>query len=56
VSAGEGVASSVAIQVGAEPTGMAGYFQSSNSLLNKLTPKTPGNVWSQFSSWNSERS
>jgi type IV pilus assembly protein PilY1 len=56
VSAGEGVASSVSIQIGAEPTGMAGYFQSSNSLLNKLTPKTPGTVWSQFSSWNSERS
>ena len=55
VSAGEGVASSVAIQVGAEPTGMAGYFQSSNSLLNKLTPKVPSVVWSQFLSWNNER-
>jgi type IV pilus assembly protein PilY1 len=55
VSAGDGVASSVAIQVGAEPTGMAGYFQSSNSLLNKLTPKVPSVVWSQFLSWNNER-
>jgi type IV pilus assembly protein PilY1 len=56
VSAGEGVASSVAIQVGAEPTGMAGFYQSSNSLLNKLTPKVPSVAWSQFFSWNSERS
>jgi len=55
VSGGEGVASSIAIQIGAEPTGMAGYFQSSNSLLNKLSPKTPGIVWSQFLSWNIER-
>jgi type IV pilus assembly protein PilY1 len=55
VSAGEGVASSVAIQIGAEPTGMAGYFQSSNSLLQKLSPKAPATVWSQFLSWNSER-
>ena len=56
IAAGEGVASSVAIQIGAEPTGMAGYFQSSNSLLNKMTPKTPGIAWSQFLSWNNERS
>ena len=55
IAAGEGVASSVAIQIGAEPTGMAGYFQSSNSLLNKMAPKTPGTVWSQFMSWNNER-
>ena len=55
VYVGEGVASSVSIQIGAEPTGMAGYIQSSNSLLNKLTPNAPSTVWSQYLSWNSER-
>ncbi len=55
VYVGEGVASSVSIQIGAEPTGMAGYIQSSNSLLRKLSPNAPSTVWSQLLSWMSDR-
>jgi type IV pilus assembly protein PilY1 len=55
VSGGEGVASSVAIQIGSEPTGMAGFFQSSNSAINKITPKPPATLWSQFMAWINQR-
>ncbi|HSF67649.1 MAG TPA: hypothetical protein VLA67_09495 [Nitrospiraceae bacterium] len=55
VSAGEGVASSVAIQIGASPTGMAGFFQSSNSAISKLSPKAPSVLWSQFMAWIDQR-
>ncbi|HSB45374.1 MAG TPA: hypothetical protein VLD60_10200, partial [Nitrospira sp.] len=55
VNGGQGVASSVAIQIGSEPTGMSGYFQSSNSAINKITPKPPAMLWSQFMAWINQR-
>jgi type IV pilus assembly protein PilY1 len=55
VSGGEGVASSVAIQIGASPTGMSGFFQSSNSAITKLSPKAPAALWSQFMAWIDQR-
>jgi hypothetical protein len=55
VNGGEGVASSVAIQIGSEPTGMAGFFQSSNSAINKVSPKPPSMLWSQFMAWIDQR-
>ncbi len=51
ISGGQGVASSVAIQIGAEPTGMSGFFQSSNSAITKMSPKAPMVLWSQFMAW-----
>jgi type IV pilus assembly protein PilY1 len=55
IDGGQGVASSVAIQIGAEPTGMAGYFQSSNSSITKVSPKVPAVLWSQFMAWVDQR-
>lgn len=55
ISGGEGVASSVAIQIGGAPTGMSGFFQSSNSAINKLSPKAPAMLWSQFIGWIDQR-
>jgi type IV pilus assembly protein PilY1 len=55
VGLGEGVASSVAIQIGAQPTGMSGFYQSSNSVVNKVSPKPPSSIWSQYISWVSQR-
>lgn len=55
VSLGEGLASSVAIQIGSQPTGMAGFVQSSNSSIIKATPKPPSSLWSQYISWMSHR-
>jgi type IV pilus assembly protein PilY1 len=55
VSLGEGVASSVAIQIGSQPTGMSGFYQSSNSLVSKVSPKPPSLLWSQYISWMSHR-
>ncbi|HEY5627702.1 MAG TPA: hypothetical protein VIR79_07130, partial [Nitrospira sp.] len=55
VSLGEGLASSVAIQIGAQPTGMSGFYQSSNSVVNKVSPKAPASIWSQYISWMSNR-
>jgi len=55
VNGGQGVASSVAMQIGSEPTGMAGYFQSSNSAINKISPKPPQLLWSQFMAWINQR-
>ena len=52
---GKGLASSVAIQLGAQPTGMSGFYQSSNSLVSKVSPKPPLSVWSQYISWVSQR-
>ena len=46
---------SVAIQIGSEPTGMSGYFQSSNSAINKITPHPPAMLWSQFMAWINQR-
>ena len=54
-SLGEGLASSVAIQIGAQPTGMSGFYQSSNSVMSKITPKPPSSIWSQYISWISNR-
>jgi len=45
----------VAIQISAEPTGMTGYFQSSNSAINKMSPKPPAVLWSQFMAWINQR-
>ncbi|WP_455242299.1 hypothetical protein, partial [Petrachloros mirabilis] len=55
IDGGQGVASSVAIQISAEPTGMTGYFQSSNSAINKMSPKPPAVLWSQFMAWINQR-
>ena len=54
-SIGEGLASSVAIQIGAQPTGMSGFYQSSNSVVSKVSPKPPSSIWSQYISWMSQR-
>jgi type IV pilus assembly protein PilY1 len=56
ISLGQGLASSVAMQIGSQPTGMSGFVQSSNSSIIKLTPKPPSLLWSQYISWMSERS
>ena len=55
VGLGEGLASSVAIQIGSQPTGMAGFVQSSNSSIIKVQPKPPSSLWSQYISWMSHR-
>jgi hypothetical protein len=55
VGIGEGLASSVAIQIGAQPTGMSGFYQSSNSVMSKVSPKAPLSLWSQYISWISNR-
>ncbi|HKY71066.1 MAG TPA: hypothetical protein VJL88_04045 [Nitrospira sp.] len=55
VGLGAGLASSVAIQIGSQPTGMAGFYQSSNSVVNKVQPKPPSTLWSQYISWMSHR-
>jgi len=55
VGLGQGLSSSVAIQIGSEPTGMSGFVQSSNSSIIKVTPKPPSSLWSQYISWMSER-
>jgi len=55
VSLGEGLASSVAIQIGAAPTGVAGFYQTSGATIGKITPKTPLSAWSEYVSWISRR-
>ena len=55
VSLGQGMASSVAIQIGSQPTGMSGFYQSSNSTVNKVSPKPISSIWSQYISWMSNR-
>ncbi|HEU4504609.1 MAG TPA: hypothetical protein VFR79_07240 [Nitrospira sp.] len=55
VGLGAGLASSVAIQIGSQPTGMAGFYQSSNSVVSKVQPKPPSSLWSQYISWMSHR-
>ena len=55
MSLGEGLASSVAIQIGAAPTGVAGYYQTSINTIGKLTPNTPLSPWSEYVSWVSRR-
>lgn len=52
---GEGLASQVAIQLGSQPTGMSGFYQSTNALTGKVTPKAPLSAWSQYVSWISRR-
>jgi type IV pilus assembly protein PilY1 len=55
VSLGEGLASSVAIQIGAAPTGVAGFYQTSGATIGKIAPKTPLSAWSEYISWVSRR-
>jgi len=55
VGLGQGLASSVAMQIGSQPTGMSGFVQSSNSSIIKLSPKPPASLWSQYISWVSQR-
>jgi type IV pilus assembly protein PilY1 len=55
IGIGEGLASSVAMQIGAQPTGMSGFYQSSNSVMSKVSPKAPLSLWSQYISWISNR-
>lgn len=54
-SLGEGLASSVAIQIGAAPTGVAGFYQTSGANIGKITPNTPLSAWSEYVSWISRR-
>ena len=54
-SLGQGLASSVAIQIGAAPTGVAGFYQTSGATIGKITPKTPLSAWSEYISWVSRR-
>lgn len=56
MSLGDGLASSVAIQIGAQPTGVAGFYQSSNSVTGKVKPVVESLPWSQYVSWMSQRS
>ena len=56
ISLGDGLASSVAIQIGAQPTGVAGFYQSSNSVTGKVKPVVETLPWSQYVSWMSQRS
>ncbi|MDH5667009.1 MAG: hypothetical protein OEY86_03235 [Nitrospira sp.] len=55
VGLGQGLASSVAIQIGSQPSGMSGFYQSSNSTVNKVSPKPISSIWSQYISWMSNR-
>jgi type IV pilus assembly protein PilY1 len=55
MSLGEGLASSVAIQIGAAPTGVAGFYQTSGANIGRITPKTPLSAWSKYVSWVSRR-
>ncbi len=55
VSLGEGLASSVAIQIGAAPTGVAGFYQTSGANIGTIKPKTPLSAWSEYVSWISRR-
>lgn len=55
ISLGQGLASSVAIQIGAAPTGVAGFYQTSGATIGKIAPKTPLSAWSQYISWVSRR-
>jgi type IV pilus assembly protein PilY1 len=55
VSLGQGLASSVAIQIGAAPTGVAGFYQTSGANIGKITPKTPLSAWSEYVSWINRR-
>jgi type IV pilus assembly protein PilY1 len=55
IGLGEGLASSVAIQIGSQPTGMSGFVQSSNSSIIKISPKPTASLWSQYISWMSHR-
>lgn len=54
-SLGEGLASSVAIQIGAAPTGVAGFYQTSGANIGRINPNTPLSAWSQYVSWINER-
>lgn len=55
MSLGEGLASSVAIQIGAAPTGVAGFYQTSGANIGRINPNTPLSAWSEYVSWISER-
>ena len=55
VSLGQGLASSVAIQIGAAPTGVAGFYQTSGANIGTIKPKTPLSAWSEYVSWISRR-
>jgi type IV pilus assembly protein PilY1 len=54
-SLGQGLASSVAIQIGAAPTGVAGFYQTSGATIGTITPTTPLSAWSEYVSWVSRR-
>jgi type IV pilus assembly protein PilY1 len=56
VGIGEGLASAVAIQIGAAPTGVAGFFQTSGANIGRINPNAPLSAWSEYVSWVSERS
>jgi hypothetical protein len=41
--------------MGAAPTGVAGFYQTSGANISKITPKTPLSGWSEYVSWISRR-
>lgn len=55
VSLGEGLASSVSMQVGAAPTGVTGFYQTSGANIGKVTPEAPLTAWSEYVSWINRR-
>jgi type IV pilus assembly protein PilY1 len=55
MSLGQGLASSIAIQIGAAPTGVAGFYQTSGANIGRISPNAPLSAWSEFVSWISER-
>ena len=55
VGLGTGVASAVAIQIGSQPTGMTGLYQTSGGGITPFKPKPISSLWSQYISWMSHR-
>ncbi len=55
VSLGEGLVSQVAIQIGAAPTGVAEFYQTTSANIGKIAPQTPLSAWSEYVSWISRR-
>ncbi len=55
VSAGSGLASSMAVKVSSDPTGLTGIGQSSNASFFIVKPKPPATLWSQYLNWISQR-
>ena len=55
IDIGQGLASAVAIQIGAEPTGMSGIVQTTDASLHPFSSKPPAVLWSQYLGWVAQR-